>query len=119
MNNYSNCEARLLEFCDYEYDWNANESEPLSTAALSNAFILLEHLPNCGDNDWFVYPVAYKGGIIQFEYENNDIYIEIEVSGLRYEVWVYDNRDKVCVDDASFATTRKLLKFIDKFRGKM
>lgn len=119
MNNYINCEARLIEFCDFEFDWNCNYAEPLSTAAVSNAFVLLEHLPDWGPKDWYIFPVAYKAGIVQFEFENDNIYIEIEVTGFRYEMWIYDNKTRNCVDDASYSTVRKVLKLLEKYKDQV
>lgn len=114
MNNYKSCEERLLSFCDYDYNWNDNRSDPLSPSSLSSAFILLEHLPDWGDSDWFVYPVAWAGGIVQFEYEKCSLYIEIEVRKLNYSVFVLDGAQEI---DKQFNSIKKLISFLNNYSG--
>jgi hypothetical protein len=112
MNNYKSCEERLISFCDYKDNWNNYGADPLSPSAISSAFIVLEHLPDWGHKDWHVYPVGWAGGIVQFEYEKDDLYIEIEVRKLGYSVLVMYGIQEI---DKQFNSIKKLVSFLNNY----
>lgn len=108
--NFDNCLKHLEEMCDFEYNWNGNEAPPLSTAAVCNALLLLEKLPDFGE--WWVFPVAFNPGIVQIEFENDKIYIEIECFPLEYEIMIM-YPDHECIH-MTLPTVKQTVKFLNR-----
>jgi hypothetical protein len=110
ITNYNDCIEQLEKICDLGDNWNGNGAVPMSTASVCNAFLLLEKLPDFGK--WFVYPVAYHPGIVQIEFENDKIYIEIECHPLEYQIMVKYADDETF--DMVFRTVKQTVRYLNR-----
>jgi hypothetical protein len=109
--NYDTGIEHIEMLCDLDYNWNGNGAVPMSTSSVCNALLLLEKLPDFGK--WYVYPVAYVPGILQIEFENNKIYIEIECHPLEYQIMVqYPDSDETF--DMVFVTVKQTIKYLNR-----
>jgi hypothetical protein len=108
--NYDNCIKQLEKLCDLGDNWNGSDAVPISTSSVCNAFLLLEKLPDF--DKWFVYPVAYNPGIVQIEFENDKIYIEIECHALEYHIMVQYPDDETF--NMVFITIKQTIKYLNR-----
>lgn len=110
IENYVECIEQLEKLCDLEDNWNGNGAVPMSPSSVCNALVLLDKLPDFGK--WYVYPVAYHPGIVQIEFENDKIYIEIECHPLEYQVMIQYPDDEVI--ELVFHNIKSVLKFLNR-----
>lgn len=109
--NYKECIKQITDICDLDYNWNGNGAVPMSTSSVCNALLLLDKLPDFGK--WYLYPVAYDPGILQIEFENDKIYIEIECHPLEYQIMVqYPDSDETF--DMVFVTVKQTIKYLNR-----
>lgn len=71
-------------FAELEFDWNGNEAEPFEPQVIDNSREFLEIIKNYAEII-SVFPTAIKA--IQFEYEYNGVYCEIEVHENHFELY--------------------------------
>lgn len=111
IQNYEECIKQITNICNLGYDWNGTGAVPMSISSVCNALLLLDKLPDCGK--WYVYPVAYDPGILQIEFENDKIYIEIECHPLEYQIMVqYPDSDETF--DMVFVTVKQTIKYLNR-----
>lgn len=113
IRNYDECLKEITDICELGYDWNDNGAPAISTSSACNALLLLDHLPEFGE--WSAFPVAYNPAIIQLEFENDKIYIEIECHPLEYVLFVkYADGETF---NMTFPTVKQTIKYLNKIYG--
>lgn len=80
---------RITEFEQLKYNWNGNGSEPIDPEIIKNSRRFLE-LIKPYSNVISVFPTAINA--IQFEYEYNGIYCEIEIFDNDFEIYAKQGR---------------------------
>jgi hypothetical protein len=80
---------RITEFEQLEYNWNGYGAEPIDPEIIKNSRRFLELIKSYS-NVISVFPTAINA--IQFEYEHNGIYCEIEIFDNDFEIFAIKGR---------------------------
>ena len=91
-NNYIKLKFILDDVSKFEKNWNGYSADPISKIVLIKAYSFLEFLNknNLITDDLFISPTARK--TIQFEYENDKSYFEIEIYMDSYYIFWKDKQ---------------------------
>jgi hypothetical protein len=88
-----NKEKLLIEindYCKFVKGWNGYDAEPIPIKVVENAKVVLENLLD--NDDIEVFPTARDS--IQFEYEDNKKYVEIEIFGNSVKIYYETDEEK-------------------------
>lgn len=101
----------LTEYENLEYDWNGNYAEPFSPEVIKNSRDFLDLVKDYVEVI-SVFPTAIKA--IQFEYEVNGIYCEIEIYSDHFETYTVVKNTKE-TEKYGFFGVENIKKAADKF----